>query len=900
MQNVTIENMGCHNYVIFLENILLQIKGILSFANITSTRKKQCYAILHGTEMQIIVYKHLEFFQNKDIVNLISFQDTYYIKMMKGSVINITNNVVKHYIFRVMHFFDYHNYPLCFFQYQSEQRGFNEAKFNYLVEIKNNKFTAVFGRDVKLVHCAWLNSSFITTPYEVNSKTIHLINSSKQYTIQGKIKQLCLCNNDTHYDCSVDKLGPIYPGQTLSTKFAFVWSDFQTYVNEGTYYLQSDIDEPSRSISNEFIKDLQHFEMFGHVYPPENFINIFELVMLYYRHQEEDQFANTTDISPKALDFIGSYLKGKIDRPVNTTISRDYIHEVIFSVVNEVSSNECSVFLSREKIQKVRNSQCTSVNFTILANGTDTCELYLMKYPKFSSPKTFDGYFVKLHECPKGFILNEFKGCVCDPTLALGPLLITKCSLDHQAIFRPANSWISGYTTSDRRNHQTYLVTTHCPFDYCKPYPLFLNLSSPDLQCQFNRTGLLCGKCHSGLSAVFGSSQCQQCSNIYLLIVIPLAITGVVLVFMLFFLNLTVTDGDIVPFIFYANIVSINSAMFFPQNASNHLVYILISLVNLDLGIDICFYDGMDDYAKMWFQLLYPSYLICIAATLIVASRYISKVQQLTAHRALPVLATLFLLSYTKILRMVCSVVFTYIKLTELPNLETTIVWSVDANVALYGIKFIVLFITCVIIFFILTPFSVVLTFTRQLSRFNIIQYFKPLLDAFHGPYKTEYYFWAGLQIFMRVAFFGLSALQKNVNLTLGITLLVTAGYFHGLFSVYKSNYKNYNELLILLNIVALFSVRTQYSSSMDVVNSLIGLAAIQFSFIITYHIVRFANDGWILTKLQPWIFKLKRWLRIGGGIHNYAIALQTINAPDVTYDYTEFREPLAGHDFSV
>jgi len=152
----------------------------------------------------------------------------------------------------------------------------------------------------------------------------------------------------------------------------------------------------------------------------------------------------------------------------------------------------------------------------------------------------------------------------------------------------------------------------------------------------------------------------------------------------------------------------------------------------------------------------------------------------------------------------------------------------------------------------------------------------------------------------MRVAFFGLSALQKNVNLTLGITLLVTAGYFHGLFSVYKSNYKNYNELLILLNIVALFSVRTQYSSSMDVVNSLIGLAAIQFSFIITYHIVRFANDGWILTKLQPWIFKLKRWLRIGGGIHNYAIALQTINAPDVTYDYTEFREPLAGHDFSV
>ena len=28
------------------------------------------------------------------------------------------------------------------------------------------------------------------------------------------------------------------------------------------------------------------------------------------------------------------------------------------------------------------------------------------------------------------------------------------------------------------------------------------------------------------------------------------------------------------------------------------------------MGIEICFYDGMDDYAKMWLQLLFPLYLI--------------------------------------------------------------------------------------------------------------------------------------------------------------------------------------------------------------------------------------------------------------------------------------------------
>ena len=895
MQNVTIKDIGCYDYVISLENVLLQMKGVISFINIQSADKTGCNGILHCTQSQVVVHKYLVFFQNNYILNLISFQDTYYIKMMEGSVFNITNNVVKHYIFRMIQTFDYSNFLLCFFQYHSEQRV--NAK-NYSVTIYNNEFTKVFGRDVKLVHCAWLDdSAFDSSPYDVNSEIIHLVNSSGRYAIQKDIKQLCYCTNDTHYDCSIDELGPIYPGQTLSTKFAFVWSNFQTYVDEGSYYIQSDIDESYVTISNDFIKAFIYFETNGEIFPAENSMIGFELMLIYFSDSMHEYQNVTTDISHDAMDFIFSYLNGKLNRPNNTTVSIDYLQEMLFSVVNEVSSNECSVVLSKEKIQQIRNSQCTSVNFTILANGTDTCELYLMKCPKYFSPKTFDGFFVKLHSCPTGFILDELNGCICDPTLTSSPLSIKSCDINQQTILRPANSWILGSSASSMNDSHEYLVSAHCPFDYCIPHSSHLNLSSPHLQCQFNRTGLLCGKCHPSLSAVFGSSQCQHCSNIYLLIVIPLAVTGVLLAFLLFFLNLTITDGDIVPFIFYANIVSINSAIFFPQSSSNNPSYVFISLANLDLGIDVCFYDGMDEYAKMWLQLLYPSYLICIASTLIVASRYISKVQQLTAHRALPVLATLFMLSYTKILRMVCSVVFAYTKLTQLPSLKATVVWSVDANVTLFGVKFAILFIACIVIFLLLIPFSVILTFTRLLSRFKIVQRFKPLIDAFQGPYKTGYYYWPGLQVIMRAIFFGLSALEKNINLTLSITMLVTAGYFHGLFSVYKSNYKNYNELLMLLNMVALFAACTQGNSSIVVVNALILLAAIQFCLIVTYHIINFAHNGWIINKLEPWVDKYKGRLRIGGGIHNNII-LHNVNAPDVTYNYTEFREPLAGHDF--
>ena len=118
----------------------------------------------------------------------------------------------------------------------------------------------------------------------------------------------------------------------------------------------------------------------------------------------------------------------------------------------------------------------------------------------------------------------------------------------------------------------------------------------------------------------------------------------------------------------------------------------------------MCFYNGMDDYTKMYLQLAFPVYLIIIVTLLIIGSRYSTKVPRLTARRALVVLATLFLLSYTKILRTVSYVLFFYSTITELPSNKTTIVWSVDANVPLFGAKFIVLFTVCLILLIIIIP----------------------------------------------------------------------------------------------------------------------------------------------------------------------------------------------------
>ena len=46
-------------------------------------------------------------------------------------------------------------------------------------------------------------------------------------------------------------------------------------------------------------------------------------------------------------------------------------------------------------------------------------------------------------------------------------------------------------------------------------------------------------------------SDCQQCSNLYLLLIIPIGVSGLLLVIVMFVMNLTVSEGTINPFIFY-------------------------------------------------------------------------------------------------------------------------------------------------------------------------------------------------------------------------------------------------------------------------------------------------------------------------------------------------------------
>ena len=337
-------------------------------------------------------------------------------------------------------------------------------------------------------------------------------------------------------------------------------------------------------------------------------------------------------------------------------------HDEHFTLYAEINSihlpdSACKVAPQTDIINTISKYSKTFA-FIIVSEATSVCELFLIA--SSDTQTIIEVFYVQLLTCPVGFTLQSGT-CNCDPILSP---YIDGCNIDYASISRPRNTWITAHT---QVNKTKYLISD-CPMDYCLPYPSYVNLSYPNVQCRFNRTGILCSECEHPHSMVFGSSRCMECTNLYILITVIVVVAGIILVVLLYLLNLTVTTGTINGIIFYANIVSINDSIFLANDNVLKPLRVFISIANLDLGIEICFYNGMDSYAKMWLQLFFPFYLIIIAALIIVTSRYSSRILRLTYTRSLPVLATLFLLSYTGVLRTVLTVLFSYSTITHLPS----------------------------------------------------------------------------------------------------------------------------------------------------------------------------------------------------------------------------------------
>ena len=186
--------------------------------------------------------------------------------------------------------------------------------------------------------------------------------------------------------------------------------------------------------------------------------------------------------------------------------------------------------------------------------------------------------------CPIGLMVNFSSGdCVCNNNITQVSHILCDISWMPYPIQRSGNNWLSHQCN----DYNCTIAHTGCPFDYCNTLPVKFALNQSDLQCNYNRSGILCGKCIQGLSLMIGSNRCANCTDTNLIavsILIIAAVAGIVLVILLMVLNLTVSVGSINGLLFYANIVKLNESVFFSQG-NIPVVTQFISWYNLDIRI---------------------------------------------------------------------------------------------------------------------------------------------------------------------------------------------------------------------------------------------------------------------------------------------------------------------------
>ena len=433
------------------------------------------------------------------------------------------------------------------------------------------------------------------------------------------------------------------------------------------------------------------------------------------------------------------------------------------------------------------NNTCTKLNYTVLSLSQyvviglnpegSPCSVY--------SDTISELYVaVNLHQnCPPGLSISESGTlCVCEPRLAH---YTNSCSITNGVgrITRKSGQqfWI-GYNNQSQSDDKLILHPL-CPYSYCVNHEVTLPLNESDMQCAHNRSGLLCGACKDGYSLVLGTSHCRKCPNNYhLALLIPFAVMGVALIFFLLFCKLTVATGMFSGLVFYANIIGPNRTIFLPVESTNAFS-IFIAWLNLDFGIETCFYNGMDVYSKTWLQFVFPVYIWVLVGLMILLSHYSRRFANMLGNNPVSVLATLILLSHAKILRtMITALYITYL---EYPTYNRT-VWLYDANIDYLVGKHIPLFIVAVLVFlFLFLPYTLLLLFGQWLQVISHLRLFswvnnarlKPFMDSYYAPYKAKHRYWPGLLLVLRFVLLLVFAfnIQQDPNVNL-LAILVGTG----------------------------------------------------------------------------------------------------------------------------
>ena len=513
----------------------------------------------------------------------------------------------------------------------------------------------------------------------------------------------------------------------------------------------------------------------------------------------------------------------------------------------DVDSIDITSKLGNNKLQEIQELKwsCDKLTYSVVTSVQRVKIKILIDLDINASPSFIN---IIIGKCPLGFQLGlQKESCVCSEYLVSQLRHEISCDIMTGEISVPGKVWVGNYS-GRLAIHRQY------PLDYCSPEPHSVDLQRQHLQCTSNRSGVLCGGCQTGLSLGLGTARClDNCSYYYLLLIFPFALAGLVLVFILLKCNFTVSMGTINSLIFYANIVHVNRTTFFPQNQPLFLTKMLavfIAWLNLDLGVEACFCSGMTAYVNTWLQFAFPFYVWVLVLIMIYTSRYSVPASKIIGRNAVSVLATLLLLSYTKLLRTVIAAVLS----TSLGDEDgrSHLLWLMDGNVAYFSAPHTVLFfmaLLAVLLYILpLTLLTLLAPCLQARTNHRMMRWvvrIKPLLDAYQGPYKDKNRHWTGVMLLLRLVLFAVFSADTLGNPNINVFAVGTSVITVHLYQIYVGRlYKNwvnwylegfYSCNLLVFSMAVLFLNASQGSSE-ALACVMVGSAFLVFCLIVVWH----------------------------------------------------------------
>ena len=527
---------------------------------------------------------------------------------------------------------------------------------------------------------------------------------------------------------------------------------------------------------------------------------------------------------------------------------------------NDNSSHDIKMHLSTFPYDDKRFFQ---LNNTHKDDVERAIELYnedkVLSYALITTPVYIN---ITLLDCPPGLSLrieNNTKSCDCHPEFRKD----IQCHIDNNNIKFSwnSNAWIRVDTKTN--NITKVLYSNNCPFDYCGDNEKkidYIKRNDPDNQCAFNRAGTLCGGCRESFSLAIGSSRCIPCSNNNnLALLIFFAAAGFLLVLFISIMNLTVSQGMINGLVFYANIVWAYQSIVLTQEYNTDTISsgywffrIFLAWINLDFGIETCFFRGLNGYWKTWLQFIFPFYT---AGLFLLGLQFSSKLSKLFGDRSVPTLATLLFMSNTKLLRTIIAALgLAQIKIFSNDSSVTmSSVWSIDGRYT-YGthphIYLVLVAVACLL--FLWLPYTLLLLLMQWLRKVpyskpsQLITRYKPVFDTYYAPLKDKHHYWFGVLLLVQGILLFISSLTSNVYPNINLFLLLSFAtlllFYMSFMQVYRRTIVLIAESSFLLNLILLvsgFILFDHVRGQMAVLYASISIAFLEFCVIVVWSVVK-------------------------------------------------------------